>query len=133
MIFLTIILGVISCASVLVVSWWNYLLNFGLLFRFCFVNDGLYLVSSFLSFFSMKASSLLVLVFSSLSGLLQYSEVELLTKKFFFLLNTCIIFSFSLVQSVSYFLWCITNFNVSKMSSEVRYHFSVRYFSELFL
>ena len=73
-------------------------------FCFCFLNDCLYLVSYFISFFLNQASCLFLLAFLSLLGLFRYSVLELLRKKSSFLLNISIDISSSFVQSVSHSL-----------------------------
>ena len=142
--FFRIILGFTSCASVLVIS----LQKDNPFSAFTFISS-VVTISSFTSasascmiafiwclfsfFFSNQASSLFLLAFSYLLGLFRYSELELLRKKSSFLLNICIDFSSSLVQSVFHFFdKGITNFVVFEMSREVRYHFSVN-FHEAFL
>ena len=82
------------------------LYRLSLLFRISLVlllREWLPLFSVFFSFlFSNQASSLFVLAFLSLLRLFQYSELELLRKKFSFLLNVSIDLYWSLLQSVSH-------------------------------
>ena len=82
------------------------LYRLSLLFRISLVlllREWLPLFSVFFSFlFSNQASSLCVLALLSLLRLFQYSELELLRKKFSFLLNVSIDLYWSLLQSVSH-------------------------------
>ena len=81
------------------------LYRLSLLFRISLVlllREWLPLFSVFFSFlFSNQASFLFVLAFLSLLRLFQYSELELLRKKFSFLLNVSIDLYWSLLLSVS--------------------------------